>query len=1505
MRREAPHPEDQQPPQKKARVVPRGFALPQTDMWAARAANGAFGKSCSKGAGGGGDVWGGCVGGCASELRDGCKGGLDQWRTGHAYWGGDDTGWGSDVFTGCGGCGVAMTPMGPMPMPLAMMQGFPPQVSGCEVDMLSDGPRANDDGTVWVGQLPPLVTSKHQVADACSHLFGAVVHVHIKADLSYGFVHFADPRSANAAVEAGVVHIYGQPVEVRRAKAGTTSVRAGADPDEENIRWRGRFESFRRGHGFLRPLEHHAGQEESCSGPDRGVYVAPSQVERFGLVDGDVVTAVIRPPRDKDKRHCGDSTETKKDEPSWALVRLLDVNQQGLAAFDRGPLPEEDTAVAPTFEWTGVVELFRKGRHGFLRPTAKPPTEKELLDAEAAAEEAAAKGRGRPTKDRGGDAEGDRGGESPAAVWFGADTQEDGGRQGDSGGTQGGNKTSLNCLLMQCVRRALTKQDVVYSTVQAEDGSIRATVELMCVEGAPKFTGDAAHKKKDAEHNAARVALEAYSDLAEEVRAKTRLTPQESVVALARLGIGAVGAKGIFIPPSAMSEHNLLDGDVVRAVVRKPHPRASGPSFELAKVVSITRASEAGAKSGSRVTTDPDKEFIVFEGVYEAFKKGYGFVRPLPGQDIEGIEDYSRKGAYVPLAVAERFNLKDGQKLQVRARPPDPPTQPSATIVEVLKVHDLDDKEGDDKLGEESGSEAAGDGATHNDIPEELASLCGVRLYGTVVMRVNNGALGVRYGFVEVDHPSVVEDLFFHRASVIYPPSNWGSLRVRIGEGCFFKVDARQVSAGEWKLHAVSVNFHTRQKEDFLGPDGEFVGDLRDDRPKARVSGREGEREPTPSGLYIRGMLARPAEATRELWTCVECGELQDPQNAACEMCDFPRHASDAIGEEEQWRQAEIFHESRRRRKRRLAAERRAQEVEARLSSADMEENEVDSVHEASVSGGVDEAENLETKDNVSDEEEVEVELEEEPEEPVPKQDAVWICSDCGDENETGESHCAMCGANGPPRPSGPIVAEDEEDDEPLEADIDLHEGEQDNEEEDGDSLVGDMDLDEGEPPNEEDCVVHVANLPTGATEEEVCEALMTLFGQVMDVRLAKGLSIGIVKFHEAADAAEAVLVGTAEIRGVEVTLSAPPQREIEAGERKRAMRNAAISQGKRRRLHATQATVSGMTSGLTQSSPRFLRPHTAKGPYVGAPALVPPPTNLLMDCVSADTWLAATPGAGLAAAGDESQASLLEHLIGHRLEGVVKSFRGSFGFVENAEVAELLQGVRDVFLHRASLREGSEVPTDGSIVTFTLAIDSRGGPKADDAQVEIQGEGPRVVPPPAVPVAPVALQPRQLPKAALPAPGSVVAQAMAAVQAAQTRASPNSGSGGISAWTTAVTAVMKAAARQNKTTPSSTIKPPAIRVLGASGPPLLQTIRGGSSVSTFAVPHAPAPHAGFTSARAAESSKVAAFGVAVDAGSGIAKPRPGTWNCSSCSQKQYANNAFCTRCGQSRQGCQ
>lgn len=81
---------------------------------------------------------------------------------------------------------------------------------------MSDGWKERDDRTIHIGRLPAAVKRKEDVAEAFVE-FGSITHIHIQADLKFGFVHFEDEHSAIAALERQSVELLGGRVEIRTA----------------------------------------------------------------------------------------------------------------------------------------------------------------------------------------------------------------------------------------------------------------------------------------------------------------------------------------------------------------------------------------------------------------------------------------------------------------------------------------------------------------------------------------------------------------------------------------------------------------------------------------------------------------------------------------------------------------------------------------------------------------------------------------------------------------------------------------------------------------------------------------------------------------------------------------------------------------------------------------------------------------------------------------------------------------------------------------------------------------------------------------------------------------------------------------------------------------------------------------------------------------------------------------------------------------------------------------
>jgi len=230
---------------------------------------------------------------------------------------------------------------------------------------------------------------------------------------------------------------------------------------------------------------------------------------------------------------------------------------------------------------------------------------------------------------------------------------------------------------------------------------------------------------------------------------------------------------------------------MVRARVGRPRP-GGGPSFELVEVLEVVRGDRT---EGTDVFT--------LTGLFEPFKKGFGFVRPL-AEDLEhdALQDEClSKGAYVPMQISQRWNIQEGDRVTVRVRAPDLQRgQKSPTVIEIVAISN--DKDDDDADGLLEPSESVA-------LPPELEEVGGIRVHGVVVKL--EGRSQTKYGFLRAEHSSIKEDLFFHPRDISRPivtDSNCKSFPVKKGDKAFFKVEARRARGGGWRLMAVDVNFH-------------------------------------------------------------------------------------------------------------------------------------------------------------------------------------------------------------------------------------------------------------------------------------------------------------------------------------------------------------------------------------------------------------------------------------------------------------------------------------------------------------------------------------------------------------------------------------------------------------------------------------------------------------------------------------------------------------------------
>ncbi len=111
------------------------------------------------------------------------------------------------------------------------------------------------------------------------------------------------------------------------------------------------------GYGFLR--------DETCLPGKNDIYVSPSQIKRFGLRDGDIISGEVRPP--------------KEDEKYYALLKVSAIDFQDPETIKGRPLFEELTPLHPMEQLklehdpeeisTRIMDLFTpvgKGQRGLI-----------------------------------------------------------------------------------------------------------------------------------------------------------------------------------------------------------------------------------------------------------------------------------------------------------------------------------------------------------------------------------------------------------------------------------------------------------------------------------------------------------------------------------------------------------------------------------------------------------------------------------------------------------------------------------------------------------------------------------------------------------------------------------------------------------------------------------------------------------------------------------------------------------------------------------------------------------------------------------------------------------------------------------------------------------------------------------------------------------------------------------------------------------------------------------
>lgn len=661
-------------------------------------------------------------------------------------------------------------------------------------DPLTDGFRLIDACSIWIGQMPDSITSKYQVGDCFSRQVGPVSHVTLMPDLSYGFVHFYEEVHAQTAIELGHVTMRGSPVEVRRAEQKSNKAppafQEAPDVPEDAIKWKGRFEFYPAGHGFLRWLHWDPNTVVGIDGPDRrGAYVAPSQVVRFCLTNGDLVHAVVRPPRTREtllELHPDRDPKIIRSETSWAMLSVI---HKYAAGEDAGEPPASLGNKAgglseSVIKWKGRFEAYRRG-HGFLRP---------LLGSN-----------GNSTSSKVAEATSETVGPDRGVYVALTQVRRFSLRDGDVVGA-----------LIRPPRTRLQRfRDTKMESTRDENSwSLVRVLEINHATACERDRG------KQMEHDDIDGASTDVDEVFEwsgviELWNKgrhgfLRPLPDQAADACEQPVVGAKtpGADGIYVSPYIMAEFDLVSGDVVRAKVRPPCRNSA--MFALLDVLSVKRAGT--------------ETCLEFEGTFKAFKGKYGFVRPLPGEPVP--EAWLADGAYIPFALVERSTLRDGQKVRVLVRPPQPPVDRSATVVEVLGHYakpcgaDVWNPLGpsDDGVTAEPAPFKTDDAQGRGALPPELASMSGMRLHGAVT-KVSLGSRGLKFGFLRADHPSLSEEVFFH----------WSSVRARMhdgrayipyeGQGAFFRLDACRTrdGEGEWRLQAAQVAFHEQPDEGKAG----------------------------------------------------------------------------------------------------------------------------------------------------------------------------------------------------------------------------------------------------------------------------------------------------------------------------------------------------------------------------------------------------------------------------------------------------------------------------------------------------------------------------------------------------------------------------------------------------------------------------------------------------------------------------------------------------------------
>jgi len=128
-------------------------------------------------------------------------------------------------------------------------------------------------------------------------------------------------------------------------------------------------------------------------------------------------------------------------------------------------------------------------------------------------------------------------------------------------------KTSLNQFIQKSLRKPIGKGDIVYTT-QTFGTTYQSTVALICLEGSPQYAGETASTKKEAEQNAALIALQNHSDAVAALPTTTPGQGKKRKAGDAGLGLGV--ATPVLGGAAATGQNKLAVNNALSRILKRP-----------------------------------------------------------------------------------------------------------------------------------------------------------------------------------------------------------------------------------------------------------------------------------------------------------------------------------------------------------------------------------------------------------------------------------------------------------------------------------------------------------------------------------------------------------------------------------------------------------------------------------------------------------------------------------------------------------------------------------------------------------------------------------------------------------------------------------------------------------------------------------------------------------------------------------------------------------------------